>query len=132
VKQVIVRNVSRANATLGSHIQVADTFWTRLKGLLGAPPLRRGEGLLLQNCQAVHMFGMKQSLDVAFVSGEQTVIALYHDLLPGQRSGFHSKARGALELPPGTLMETDTRVGDLLTVHANGNESPSGDGEDHD
>jgi uncharacterized membrane protein (UPF0127 family) len=108
---------------------VADTFWTRLKGLLGAPPLRRGEGLMLEDCQAVHMFGMKQSLDVAFVGPEQRVIALYHDLRPGQRSQFHAGARGALELPPGTLRETDTRLGDLLTVQASGDESPARDGD---
>lgn len=129
MRQVIVRNASRADAALGSRIRVANTFWTRLKGLLGAPPLLRGEGLMLEGCQAVHMFGMKQSLDVAFLDPERKVIALYHGLRPGQRSGFHARARGALELPPGTLRETDTRIGDLLTVQANGNENPAGDGD---
>jgi len=129
VEVVVVRNASRAGATLGSRIGVADTFWTRLKGLLGAPRLRPGEGLLLENTQAVHMFGMKQPLDVAFVGPEDRVIAVYHDLRPGQRSRFHSKAQRALELPVGTLRETDTRIGDLLTVQAKGIESSSSDGD---
>ena len=30
------------------------------------------------------MFGMKQPLDVAFLGGDGQVIALYHDLRPGQ------------------------------------------------
>jgi uncharacterized membrane protein (UPF0127 family) len=50
------------------------------------------------------------------VGGEGRVIALYHDLRPGKRSKYHGKAHRALELPVGTLRETDTRVGDLLTL----------------
>lgn len=129
MQEVVVRNASRADVTLGSRIGVADTFWTRLKGLLGSPPLQPGEGLLLEGCQAVHMYGMKQPLDVAFVGAEDRVIATYHRLRPGQRSKYHSKARRALELPVGTLESTDTRVGDTLTVQARGNGSPTSDGE---
>lgn len=126
---VVVRNASRAGATLGTRVGIADTFWSRLKGLLGAPPLQPGEGLVLENCQAVHMFGMKQSLDVAFVGPEDRVIALYHELRPGQRSKFHGKARRAIELPVGTLRNTGTRIGDVLTVQADGKASPSSDGD---
>jgi uncharacterized membrane protein (UPF0127 family) len=78
------------------------------------------------------MFGMKQPLDVAFLGKEGRVIAVYHDLRPGQRSRFHGKAKQALELPVGTLKHTDTRVGDLLTVERAWNPGPSSDGEDHD
>jgi uncharacterized membrane protein (UPF0127 family) len=84
--------------------------------LLGHPPLSAGEGLLLDPCRAVHMYGMKQALDVAFLSGSGRVVALYPALRPGQRSGFHRDARQALELPVGTLSETDTQVGDRLAI----------------
>jgi uncharacterized membrane protein (UPF0127 family) len=131
VRQVAVRNLSRDGVDLGGRIAVASTFWTRLKGLLGAPPLQTGEGLLLEHCQAVHMFGMKQALDVAFVGGEGQVIAVYHDLRPGQRSKYHGKARRALELPVGTLRETGTRVGDQLDVQNSPYARQTSDG-DHD
>jgi len=127
-----VRNGSRGGIDLGSRIGLANTFWTRLKGLLGAPPLQRGEGLLLNDCRAVHMYGMRQSLDVAFLGEGGRVIAVYHNLRPGQRSKYHGKARQALELPVGTLRETDTRVGDLLTVMPAGEPGTSSDGDDHD
>ena len=74
MRRVAVQNVSRSGADLGRAIGIADTFWTRLRGLLGAPPLRPGEGLLLEGCQAVHMYGMKQALDVAFLGGEGEVV----------------------------------------------------------
>ena len=127
-----MQNVSRASIGLGGSIVVANTVWTRLKGLLGAPPLQPGEGMLLDPCQAVHMYGMKQALDVAFLGGEGQVIAIYHDLRPGQRSKYHGKARQALELPVGTLTETDTRVGDRLRIQPVSDDRQSSDGEDDD
>jgi len=75
------------------------------------------------------MYGMKQALDVAFLGGAGHVIAIYHDLRPGQRSKYHGKARQALELPVGTLRDTDTRVGDLLTVSVVSDVRQSSDGE---
>ncbi|MGB5527550.1 MAG: DUF192 domain-containing protein [Gemmatimonadota bacterium] len=132
MKRVAVRNISRADIDLGSRVVLANTVWTRLKGLLGAPPLLPGEGMLLEPCQAVHMYGMKQALDVAFLGREGQVIALYHDLRPGQRSKYHGKARQALELPVGTLSETGTRVGDRLRVQMVSNDRQSSDGENDD
>ena len=72
---------------------------------------------------------MKQALDVAFLSGDGRVIALYHDLRPGKRSGYHRQARQVLELPVGTLMETDTRVGDRLHVQPVPDNRQPSDGE---
>jgi len=131
VHRVVVRNASREGIDLGDRIGVANTFWTRLRGLLGAAPLERGQGLLLDPCQAVHMYGMKQALDVAFLGGAGTVVAVYHELRPGQRSKYHGKARQALELPVGTLSATETRVGDLLTIQPV-DDDPSSEGENDD
>ncbi len=127
-----MQNESRAGVDLGDRVGVANTFWTRLKGLLGAPPLSPGEGMLLDPCQAVHMYGMKQALDVAFLGIEGRVLALYHDLRPGQRSKYHGKARQALELPVGTLRQTDTRVGDRLVVLPVSDDRQTRDGENDD
>lgn len=130
--RVVVRNVSRSGADLGTRIGIANTFLTRLRGLLRHPPLQRGEGLLLDPCQAVHMYGMKQALDVAFLGGDGLVVAVYHELRPGQRSRYHGKARQALELPVGTLRATDTHVGDRLSVRSASDDGPASEGENDD
>jgi uncharacterized membrane protein (UPF0127 family) len=129
MERVAVHNVSRAGAELGTRIGVANTFWTRLRGLLRHPPLDTGEGLLLKPCQAVHMYGMKQALDVAFLGSDGSVLAVYHELRPGQRSRYHRRARQALELPVGTLRSTDTRVGDRLSVRPVSHDGKASDGE---
>jgi uncharacterized membrane protein (UPF0127 family) len=88
--------------------------------------------MLLDPCQAVHMYGMRQALDVAFLGGEGQVIAVYHHLRPGQRSRYHGKARQALELPVGTLTETDTRVGDCLRIQSVSADRHPSEGEQDD
>ena len=102
--------------SLGERIRVADTWLTRLRGLLGTAPLAEGEGLLIAPCRGVHMFGMKYPIDVAFLDRAGTVVGLCHRLAPGARSPFVRAARSALELPAGTLAAAGITEGDTLTL----------------
>lgn len=112
----LVRVVNRRHGgTLGTRIGLADRWWPRLRGLSGRTP-EPGEGLILRPCRAVHMFGMRCALDIAFLDRSGLVVATYAALPPGARSRWHSTARDALELPAGTLALTDTREGDTLEI----------------
>ena len=110
-----VRVRNEANGMeLGRQVGIADRWWSRLRGLLGRPPLDEGEGLLLVPCRSIHMLGMTFALDVAFLDDRGVVIALYHALPPGSRTRWHKHARYALELAAGTLVATHTAVGHTL------------------
>lgn len=113
MRVVEARNPARGTV-LGGRVQVADRWWTRLRGLLGRPPLAMGEGLLIEPCRAVHMSGMKYPIDVAFLGRDGAVVALYPGLVPGARTRWHRAARSALELPAGTLAASGTREGDVI------------------
>ena len=113
MRTVLARNTVRGTV-LGERVAVADTWWLRLRGLLGRPALEQGRGLLIDPCRAVHMAGMKYSIDVAFLAGDGAVVALYPGLRPGARTGWHRAARRALELPAGTIAATGTREGDVI------------------
>ena len=110
---LLVKNPQRGT-TLGIRVDHADRPWSRLKGLLGRKSLVSGEGLLLSPCRAIHMYGMRFPIDVAFLDQEGFVVATYDGIEPGKRTRVHKDARYALEIPVGTLAETGTRVGDML------------------
>jgi uncharacterized membrane protein (UPF0127 family) len=111
---VVEARTADRGTVLGGRVQVADRWWLRLRGLLGRAGLADGEGLLIEPCRAVHMAGMKFPIDVAFLSRDGDVVALYSDLAPGARTAWHRGARSALELPAGTLAATGTRQGDVI------------------
>jgi uncharacterized membrane protein (UPF0127 family) len=113
--QIRVWNRSRGTM-LGERVEVAHSFWTRLRGLLGRRGLAKGQGLLIDPSRGVHMYGMRFSLDVLLLDAERRVERMYAGLAPGQATGMHKGIRYALELPVGTIDGTDTRVGDTLVM----------------
>ncbi len=110
-----LRIVNRTrDSVLGSRVSVADRWWQRIRGLLGRPAPAHGEGLLLSPCQAVHTHLLPYPLDIIFIHGSGCVVATYAPLAPGRRSGWHLRAKYALELPPGTIAATGTVPGDHI------------------
>ncbi|NLI78109.1 MAG: DUF192 domain-containing protein [Candidatus Riflebacteria bacterium] len=102
---------------VANRARVADTFWGRLRGLMLAPPLPPGEGLLLEPCTSVHMLFMRFPIDVVFLAADLRVVACYHSLRPWVGlSGWHRDAAKALELPAGTLIAAGIVPGMQFTL----------------
>ena len=78
---------------------VARSLRARLRGLLGAAPLRAGAGLLLPGEWAVHGVGMRRPIDVVFIDRDGCVLAI-RPLRPGAIA-WHFGAAGTLELRQG-------------------------------
>ena len=100
---------------------VADNLFTRMRGLLGRSELEPDEGLLINPCPSIHMFGMKFSLDVVFVTADNIVTDFVESIPPGKAyvaKAHHGKARAAIELPVGTISGSGTQIGDTLTVES--------------
>ena len=112
-----LRAVNRnRNAMLVDNGRVADTAWTRLRGLLGHKPLQPGDGLLLRGEKAIHTFGMGFAIDVLFLDREGYVKHLIRTMVPLRASPFVSAAVDVLELPAGTINRTGTALGDRIEL----------------
>lgn len=96
-------------------VSVADSWWRRLRGLLGRPPLRAGEGMLLLECASVHTAGMTQTIDVAFLDAEGRIVRSIARLAPWRVGLGGTEAVHTLELPAGRLDDTGTVPGDRLS-----------------
>lgn len=86
--------VSRARRPLG--------LVARARGLIGAPPLAEDEGLWLDRCDSIHMFGMRYAIDVVFLRA-QRVLRLCADVRP-MRVRWCPKADAVLEMNCGSII----------------------------
>ncbi|HET8547137.1 MAG TPA: DUF192 domain-containing protein [Bryobacteraceae bacterium] len=111
---MLVRNATR-DVILGDCIDVADTSSKRRTGLLKHTGLKRGEGLWIVPCEAVHTFGMKFPIDVVFLNRKRAVLKTRPNM--GRRGiSMCLRAHSVIELPAGTIEATGLRVGDQLEL----------------
>ena len=113
---------------LATALAVADSHWTRLRGLLGLSPndFRNGYGLWIVPCRGIHTLGMRFPIDVVYLDHSLTVIHVERDLPPWRFAPVKMRAASVLELPCRTAGETRTAVGDRIEVTiANGGKVPA-------
>jgi uncharacterized protein len=105
-------------AYLATALAVADTHWTRLRGLLGlsSSDFRNGSGLWIVPCHGVHTLGMGFPIDVVYLDRTMTVIHIQRDLQPWRFAPIRSQATSVLELPCRMAAETKTVPGDKIEI----------------
>jgi uncharacterized membrane protein (UPF0127 family) len=94
-------------------LDVADSFATRLKGLLGRDGI--DGAFLIKPATSVHTFGMKFAIDVAFCDRELTVV----DTVTMRRNRLglpRPKARCVIEAEAGAFERWHLKAGDQLEV----------------
>ena len=75
---------------IAGRIERADTFWSRLCGLMGRKQLAAQTGLLLEPCPQIHTCFMRFAIDVVFLDGQNRVVAVLENLKPWRMSRFYS------------------------------------------
>ncbi|MGZ4818032.1 MAG: DUF192 domain-containing protein [Terriglobales bacterium] len=105
-------------AYLATALAIANTHWTRLRGLLGlrSNDFRNGSGLWIVPCHGVHTLGMGFPIDVVYLDDAMTVIHVQGDLRPWRFAPVRTQAASVLELPCRTAAETRTAVGDKIEI----------------
>ena len=96
--------------------ELARTFWSRGRGLLGRDGLDEGQGLLIYPSSSIHTFFMRFAIDVIFVDRDDRVVGLREAMPPGLPYAGARKARYVIELRPGVIRTSETCVGDQLRV----------------
>ena len=98
----------------------AISYMTRLKGLMGRTEFKSGEGILFPRCNSVHMWMMKISIDVVFLSkkrDEWKIVGIYSRVKPWKLLPVTClKANDTLELPAGTIAKFNLKKGETLCI----------------
>ena|SRR5579864_5229173 len=105
-------------AYLATALAVADTHWTRFRGLLGlaADDFRDGSGLWIVPCHGVHTLGMGFPIDLVYLDRALTVIDIQPEFRPWRIAPIRGQAASVLELPCHILAATKTAIGDRIEI----------------
>lgn len=94
-------------------VRRADGFFSRLRGLLFAPALKPGEGLLLVPCASVHTAFMRYPIDVIFLDRAGRIRRIVPRLAPW-RAAASIGAHQTLELAAGEAARLGLQAGQSL------------------
>lgn len=109
-----VSNLTRGTV-LATQLEVADTGQKRNKGLLGRKELEPGGGLWIVPCESVHTFFMQFPIDLVYLDRKNKVRKVRRSVGPWRLSACLS-AHSILELPSGTIRNSQTQAGDTLEL----------------
>jgi len=110
---------------VATDLKIADTHWTRLKGLLGSTRamFTAGAGLWIVPCHGVHTIGMMFPIDVLYLDENLVVVHLEQNVKPWRFTPIRLEATTVVELPANTVASTSTCVGDRLEIKATGKQT---------
>lgn len=99
---MIVFNKTR-NLAIASKVLRADSFSSRLFGLIPRSSLPPEEGLWLEPCAMIHTCFMRFPIDAVFLDAGLKALKICPNLEPWRFSPWVRGARSVLELAPGRL-----------------------------
>ncbi|RLA63237.1 MAG: DUF192 domain-containing protein [Epsilonproteobacteria bacterium] len=94
--------VKNKNLNLGKDIKLADSTFSRVKGLMFDEKIE-GDGLLIRPCNSIHTFFMKFNIDVLFLNKSLKVVKIIRNMPPWRMSKIYWSAWQVLEFSGGSL-----------------------------
>jgi uncharacterized protein len=103
---------------LATELTIARSHWTRFRGLMATDSsrFRRGQGLWISPSHGVHTFAMRFPIDVVYLDGARIVIHVEEEVKPWRLAAVRIQAASVLELPIGTIRESQTVLGDQVDI----------------
>jgi uncharacterized membrane protein (UPF0127 family) len=112
--RIAIRNLTR-DTQIAHRAEIARSGAARSKGLLGRKGLAPGEGLWIIPCEAVHTFFMQFPIDLIYLDRKHRIKKVRSNVGPWRLSACLS-AHSIIELPSGTIHESQSQPGDMVEV----------------
>ena len=97
-------------------IEPAETFFTRLKGLMFREELSNGGGLYLHPCKSIHTFFMKFPIDVLYLNQDWKIVGMEEQLEPGKMGRHFRGAASVIELESGSIQKNGIQEGQIVKL----------------
>ncbi len=92
-------------------IELADSWWSRFKGLMLRKSLPEGQGLYLKKTNSIHMCFMRFPIDAIFFDTHGHVVKVAQNLSPWTGISISLKAKDCLEMKAGEAERLGIVVG---------------------
>jgi uncharacterized protein len=111
----VVKTVRRVEdgSVVCERCELAESFRTKLVGLMGRSSLPDDEGMLFRPTGSIHMLFMRFPIDVVFCDADLRVVKVVRGLKPWRAAAARG-AKVAIELAAGAA--ADVEAGDRLTL----------------
>ena len=103
-------------AEIAQNAAAADTFLSRLKGLMFSPGFGQADALVLFPCNSIHTWFMRFPIDALCLDAGGAVVDVAHNLRPWRFFFPRGRAKTIIELPSGTLARCGVGPGDSVKV----------------
>lgn len=103
------------NTTLAENVEIADTFFTRLKGLMFSESFGDKDALLVDPCNSIHCCFVRFPIDVIFLDKNNKIRRIYRSFKPWRFTSIDFKTKRVLELPEGVIGNL-AKVGDEICI----------------
>jgi uncharacterized protein len=101
---------------MAESIESAETFFTRLKGLMFRKQLSNGGGLYLHPCKSIHTFFMKFPIDVLYINKDWKIVGMEEKLEPGKIGRQFPGAASVVELESGSIQKNGIKEGQIVKL----------------
>jgi uncharacterized membrane protein (UPF0127 family) len=97
-----------------SHLREAQGHWQKFAGLMFAPALGEGEGVMFRPARGIHTHFMRFAIDLVYLDEAHRVHAI-REAMPPWRFDLRT-ATAVIEASAGTAKAADLRIGDELRI----------------
>ncbi|WML59142.1 DUF192 domain-containing protein [Neobacillus sp. PS2-9] len=108
--------MEQVTRTIPYSINLADSFFKRLKGLMFRKEVLMDEGLWIIPCNSIHMCFMNFEIDAIFLSKEGQIVKMIEKLKPWQIVKPINHAYSVVELPAGDVSKLGLKKGEIIML----------------
>ena len=111
-KIIIIKN----NKVITKNAGLADTFFTRFRGLMFRKSIDDDYALYITPCNQIHMLNMRFPIDVVYLSESGEVIKTDVNVQPGKICRTVKNAESVIELRSFMSEQLGIRAGDTIKI----------------
>ena len=110
----LIRKASQQ--VLFSDLKVADTYWSRMVGLIGTKSLSDQQAMWFQPGNWIHSYFMSIAIDCVFLDRKLKIVSIVEDFKPGRLGRPQWGAKSVIEMNSGRARSLSLQVGEELYV----------------